>query len=164
MSFGPVIVLSKTSSTSGVSQHPNTHEARGSFIPLRSAASTLKSFAPHPTTLLSPTRRRRVTFAFDDRRLSAPKFDDDSDESSPPSPQIPYITRTLSSSPFFSASPTSSSSSSIQEPHHATTDLHPILASLERKRRLSSLCKVWGHVVFKVLPLGGWKAAYLFYN
>jgi len=133
-SLGSIFEISKADSTSGVSQRPETHEAYGSFIPLRSAKSTLKdvvSLYPSSTTI-RPPRRRRVTFAFDNIHASSFSFERNSHE--PSSPQVPYITRSSldSSCP---PSPTSSSSS-IHTTHHIRPDLHPILASLERNSRL----------------------------
>lgn len=123
--------MSKTASTSSINQCPNTY---GSFIPLPSATTTLKVFASYSNSPSPPSRRRRrVTFAFDDR---TPQSSDN--EGSSLSPKIPYITRTQPSSPIFPPSPTSSSSSIMHHNPHSnmSSDLHPILASLERKSRI----------------------------
>ncbi|KDR82783.1 hypothetical protein GALMADRAFT_238308 [Galerina marginata CBS 339.88] len=133
-SLGSIFEISKANSTSGVSQRPETHEAYGSFIPLRSAKSTLKDVASlYPSfTTVRPKRRRRVTFAFDNAQASPFSYENDSHK--PPSPEIPYIIRSSLDSSY-PPSPTSSSSS-IHTTHHIPSDLHPILASLERNSRL----------------------------
>ncbi|KAF8908873.1 hypothetical protein CPB84DRAFT_96354 [Gymnopilus junonius] len=125
--------ISRVHSTS---QIPNTQDAYGSFIPVRSAASSLKdflscypSFSTHPP---SPKKRRRVTFTFDNVSSSiSSRNDPDIIQSS----DSPYITRS-SLAPL--PSPTSSSSSSLHSTPNIGPDLHPILASLERHSRLCS--------------------------
>ncbi|PPR07792.1 hypothetical protein CVT26_014977 [Gymnopilus dilepis] len=111
------------------SQVPDTHDAYGSFIPVRSATSSLKDFISSYssfTTHRPLKKRRKVTFAFEHPTTAN---DSDSDES--PSPGSPYITRSSYASP---PSPTSSSSS-IRSAPNVGTDLHPILAKLERQSK-----------------------------
>ncbi|KIM43137.1 hypothetical protein M413DRAFT_18267 [Hebeloma cylindrosporum] len=127
VSLGSIFEIAKAQSTSGVSQQPERHEAHGSFIPLRSATPTLRTFISYPASpnFRAPKKRRRVTF--DDRVLvSSPEFWEPVEEQA--APQIPYITCTTPTPHLGTASPTSPSSN----------DLHPILAKLERKSRLCS--------------------------
>ncbi|KAF8955287.1 hypothetical protein BDZ97DRAFT_303206 [Flammula alnicola] len=136
VSLGSVFEIAKSNSTAGVSQLPDTHEAYGAFIPVRSATSTLKDFASYvsPPITRNASRRRRVTFS---DKCSYSSSWDDQEESS--SSQIPYITRTTPSSPICPPSPMSTVSSLSTSSRNASThDLHPILASLERKSRLCS--------------------------
>ena len=115
-----------------VSQKPEKHEAWGSFIPLRSATPCLRKFisvSPSYSNQSSPKRRR--TFSYDIRTPIPSYWEEDS---KPPSPEIPYITRTLPSSPIRPHSPTSSSASMLS--HNVQSDLHPILARVEKKSKL----------------------------
>jgi len=100
------------------------HEAWGSFIPLRSATTSLREFISVSSSRSFPERRR--TSSHD---IESPYWEDP--KSSSPKPKVPYITRTLSTSPVRPPSPISLSSS-----HHVRSDLHPILAQVEGKSRL----------------------------
>lgn len=124
VSLGSIFEIAKAQSTSGVSQQPERHEAYGSFVPLRSATPTLRTFVSYPASPIFrvPKKRRRVTF--DDRILVfSPEFWEPAEEQAPP--QIPYITHTTPSSQL--GSPTTSPS---------VNELHPILARMERKSKL----------------------------
>ncbi|KAF9568785.1 hypothetical protein CPC08DRAFT_354872 [Agrocybe pediades] len=129
-SLASIFEISKSSSTSGVSQRPDKHQAYGSFVPVRSATPTLQEFVLY--SVRTP-RRRKVTF---DDRVSFSHDVDDSDEYY--SSDIPSITRTFPSLSYdCPPSPTSSSSSTsihTPEPRDAS-ELHPILAKLERKSK-----------------------------
>ncbi|KAF8158377.1 hypothetical protein B0H34DRAFT_453278 [Crassisporium funariophilum] len=129
ISFKSAFEVSKGPTTVFVSQRPEKHEAYGSFIPLRSATSSLKSFVSDPSSYVSqfPPKRRRTT-SYNIRTSLASSWED---PDAPPSPGVPYITRTLPSSPIFPSSPSSSRHSL-----NTRSDLHPILAKLERKSRL----------------------------
>ncbi|KAF8807121.1 hypothetical protein BYT27DRAFT_7189209 [Phlegmacium glaucopus] len=118
-----VFEITKGEATVIVSQKPEKHEAWGSFIPLRSATTCLREFisvAPSYTNQSSPKRRRTSSYGI---RTPASSYRENSKTSSP---EIPYITRT--------PSPTSPSSSMIS--HNVHSDLHPILARLEKKSKL----------------------------
>ena len=123
-----VFDIIKGEPTVTVSQRPEKHEAWGSFIPLRSATTSLREFVsvmPHS----SPKRRRTPSYNI---RKSISSCCDDN----PPSLTAPYITRTLPPSPVLGPpSPTSSSSSSIIS-RNVQSDLHPILQQLENKSKL----------------------------
>ncbi|KAF8194162.1 hypothetical protein BJ912DRAFT_959603 [Pholiota molesta] len=140
VSLGSVFAFPKSQSTSSISQLPHTHEAYGSFIPVRSAASSLQNVALYvsPPITRAMRRRRRVTFE-DKCSYSSSGRDDDDSSSSSTSSAIPYITRTTHHSPSFSpsspASTSTSSSPSTSPPASPTEELHPILARLEQKSR-----------------------------
>ena len=127
VSLGSIFEIAKAQSTSGVSQLPERPEAYGSFVPLRPATPTLRTFISYPASpsFRAPKKRRRVTF--DDRVLvSSAEFWEPAEERAPP--QVPHITRSTPS-PHLGTAP--------QTPSPAN-DLHPILARLERKSKLCS--------------------------
>ena len=119
--------ITKGQTTVIVSHQPEKHEAWGSFIPLRSATTSLREFMSVSSSfsIQSSPKWRRTH----DIQLS---------NSSSPKPTVPYITRTLPPSPPSSIS------------HHVQSDLHPILSQLERKSKLCtqkvycSTCKKTG--------------------
>ena len=137
-SLASIFEISKSSSTSGLSKRPDKHQAYGSFVPVRSATPTLQKFVSYSSSTIRTPRRRKVTF--DDRRTISFTYDVDSDDSSS-SPEVPYITRTFpspSASPDLPpSSPSSLSSTSIRTTESKRdSELHPILAKLERQSRL----------------------------
>ena len=101
---------------------------------MNSAAVSLRKIVskPHP---------KRLKLTLFEKRLTMPIYDPDSEDTPPTSP-IPHITRTLSYHPV-QRSPDSSSSAifavqEVPEPRIAKTNLHPVLANLERKSKLIS--------------------------
>ena len=127
ISLRSVPEIAKGETTVIVSQKPEKHEAWGSFIPLRSATTSLREFTSVPPyTNPSSPRRRRTSYA------SKSSYSGDSQSSFP---NVPYITRTL---PTPIRPPSLISSSSSMTSHHADSDLHPTLAQLEKK---SKFCK-----------------------
>ena len=125
-SFRSLLEATSVPSSPTVSQRPEKQDAYGSFVPVRSATTCLRDFATGYSVIVrSPPKRRRVTFD-DSVSISS------NDKWPPPCPQIPYITKTFPND--CPPSPTSSSSS-IMVTHDTPTDLHPILAKLEKKSR-----------------------------
>ncbi|KAF9483437.1 hypothetical protein BDN70DRAFT_990310 [Pholiota conissans] len=138
ISLRSVFEISKSRSTSGISLLPLKHEAYGSFIPARSATSTLQDFASYVSPPITRTMKRRRRVTFDDKCSHTSSWRDDNDSSSSTSSTVPYITRTPYSSLFSPPSP-ASTSSSLSPPlsplPSPTEELHPILATLEKKSR-----------------------------
>lgn len=126
--------LVKSRPTAIVVEPSEKHDVWGSFVPMNSAAVSLRKIVskPHP-------KRLKVTLF--EKRLTMPIYDPDSEDTPPTSP-IPHITRTLTyHSVQRSPHPTSSAIFTVQEipePHIAKTTLHPVLANLERKSKLIS--------------------------
>lgn len=123
--------ITKTlASSTTVCPRPGNEEAHGSFIPVRSAANSLRNFAKCHTTVIprSPAKRRRVTFKETPSYLSS---DDDDDDLSP----VPYVTHA-----FPAQEKKRYQISAISSPTKTATrdvsDLHPVLARLERESRL----------------------------
>lgn len=114
-----------------VSPRPENEEARGSFIPVRSAANTLRSFANGHTTIIprSPGKRRRVTFKETPSYLL---FDDDDDVLSP----VTYTRAFPAQKKRYQGSPISPSSPTKASRDVNSSDLHPVLAKLEKESRL----------------------------
>jgi len=109
-----------------LSHNSETHEAWGSFIPLRSATTSLREFIS-----VSPVYSNRSFPEW--RRTSSHDIETPYTKPSSPKPKVPYITRTLSHSPVCPPSPISLSSFMISP--HVRSDLHPILAQVEGKSR-----------------------------
>jgi len=119
--------IKKGQSTVIVSHQPEKHEAWGSFIPLRPATTSLReliSVSSSYSIQSSPKRRQTPSHDIQNTHWQV---------SSSPKPKVPYITRTLPSSPV--CPPSSTSSSSFMISHHVQSDLDPILAQLERKSK-----------------------------
>lgn len=127
-------MISKSNSTSGISQLPSTHEAYGSFIPVRSAAGTLKDVASCASPPISYVVKRRRKVTFDDKCYYSPSWDDCGSSSASAS-EIPYITRTTHITPPSPTSTTSSLSPPMSPVMTPKTDLHPVLARLEQTSR-----------------------------
>ena len=136
--LGSIFEISKSHSTSVMSMLPHTHEAYGSFIPVRSAACTLQDLAACVSPPIRRTIKRRRKVTFDDKCSYSPSWDDYGSSSS--SSRTPHITRsTHHTSPMAPPSPTSTVSS-LSPPTSPlltpTEELHPILARLEERSRL----------------------------
>ena len=126
--------MTKTLSASpAVCSRPDNEEAYGSFIPVRSAAKSLRDFASGHTTIIScPTpKRRRVTFKEVDSPLSS---DDDNDEASLP---ISYINRPFPPKKLYQC-PSLLPSSGINATHDRipSSGIHPILSKMERESKI----------------------------
>jgi hypothetical protein len=138
-------IIKTLPSSTIVSPRPENEEAHGSFIPVRSAANTLRSFANGHTIIpRSPGKRRRVTFKETPSYLS---FDDDDDDVLLP---VTY-TRAFPAQQKkrFQGCPSSPTKATTRDVN--SSDLHPVLARLEKESRLCtqmvycSTCRKPGH-------------------
>jgi len=120
--------MAKSTASIVATSRPGKHDAMGSFTPTGSATTTLRYLA-------GPKHRRRQL-----QPLWLDTYSDSPSPSGPPSPIIPSITRTASTS--YVISPPSSPHAPIDLPapsrhqRSSTDGMHPILASLERKSKL----------------------------
>ncbi|EAU85863.1 hypothetical protein CC1G_12321 [Coprinopsis cinerea okayama7 len=103
--------------------------AWGSFVPLASASSTLRTIAALDSDSGDDASESDVPFTVTIQRshpYTSPSASSSTSSVSHPSPNVPLITRTLTSIPR-PPSPDSSASSI-----HETRGLHPVLARMER--------------------------------
>ena len=124
--------ITKTLSPSPtVCSHADVEQAYGSFIPVRSAASSLRGFASDHTTTLprSLKKRRRVTF----QETTSPMSSDDDDFK--PSLSISYRNRPFPTPKKAFQIPAVAAPTMMSQDH---SDIHPILAKLERESKFCS--------------------------
>ncbi|TFK40546.1 hypothetical protein BDQ12DRAFT_457197 [Crucibulum laeve] len=135
-SFRSAFELSRAYSPVTASECSSNQAAAGSFIPIGSATASLQNIA----SCYSPSpRRRRVTFL--DKTISYPASDESDDGNDGiAGPSMPYIMHTQlpATIPYPPSPASSTSSTSLPHDRESDSQLHPILASLERKSKLCS--------------------------
>lgn len=132
--FRSTFEITKTlSPSSTVCSQADVEQAYGSFIPVRSAAKSLRDFAGDHTTTLprSLRKRRRVTF----QETSSPVSSDDDDFE--PSHSISYRSRPFPTPKKGYQIPAMTISNMISQ-DRSHSDIHPILAKLERESKFCS--------------------------
>ncbi|KAF9013518.1 hypothetical protein BDQ17DRAFT_1343584 [Cyathus striatus] len=139
-SFKSILEFPSTSTT--VSGLPAKHDACGSFVPNASATASLRfvtSFQYQSYRQPSVAHRGRRSIPLPAKQSSSTSSsDDEGDVSVVTRPVIPSISRTQIpyAQPYPVSTTTSSSAYSLRPDLEPRTDLHPVLASLERKSKL----------------------------
>lgn len=112
------------------SEVPIKHSAWGSFVPLASATSTLRAIAAYDSQYYDDEFEGSHSEMESDAESDGPEYHPQS-HFAPPVAQVPLITRT----PISSQRPPSPDSAASSIRNGSDSELHPVLARLERSSK-----------------------------